>query len=262
MLMRNLVLAQAVAAVAALCPSAPLHAKLRAPRIHSAAGEDEDDLAALDAAAKAAQSSADARTADAAAAPPLDDDPFWAAVADARIVEGGGASYNRGRVVDAARADADAARARGVVDLTRAGELRWAQDADRVALFLPVSEETKARSIDVDVTPRALSVSVDGAQILERAPLRHGVDGEGSSWTLEDVAARCLVLELPKLDDAIVWASLLDGRSREEIEDERAMQFGRERDEEVMWSITHSSAASRGRGAFFALLAGLPQFPR
>ena len=149
----------------------------------------------------------------------------------ARIVEGGGASYNRGRVVDAARADAEAARARGVVDLTRAGELRWAQDADRVALFLPVSEDTKARSIDVDVTPRALSLAVDGAQILERAPLRHGVDGEGSSWTLEDVASRCLVLELPKLDDAIVWASLLDGRSREEIEDELAMQFGREMEE-------------------------------
>ena len=80
----------------------------------------------LDAAARAAQSSADAQNADAAAAPPLDDDPFWAAVADARIVEGGGASYNRGRVVDAARADAEAARARGVVDLARAGELRWA----------------------------------------------------------------------------------------------------------------------------------------
>ena len=192
MLMRNLVLAHAVAAVAALCPSAPLHAKCRAPRIiHAAAASgDDDDLEALDAAAKAAQSSADARTADAAAA-----------------------------------------RARGVVDLTRAGELRWAQDADRVALFLPVSEDTKARSINVDVTPRALSVSVDGAQILERAPLRHGVDGEGSSWTLEDVAARCLVVELPKLDDAIVWASLLDGRSREEIEDELAMQFGREMEE-------------------------------
>ena len=201
MLRRNLVLAHAVAAVAALCPSRPLHAKFRgAPRIHAAAGED-------------------------------DDDPFWAAVADARIVENGGASYNRGRVVDASRADAEAARARGVADLTRAGELRWAQDADRVALFLPVSEDTKARSIDVDVTPRALSVSVDGAQILERAPLRHGVDGEGSSWTLEDVASRCLVVELPKLDDAIVWASLLDGRSREEIEDELAMQFGREMEE-------------------------------
>ena len=233
MLRRNLVLAHAVAAVAALCPSAPLHAKFRgAPRIiPAAAGEDDDDLAALDAAAKAAQSSADAQYADAAAAPPLDDEPFWHAVADARIVENGGASYNRGRVVDASRADAEAARARGVVDLTRAGELRWAQDADRVALFLPVSEDTKARSIDVEVTPRALSVSVDGAQILERAPLRHGVDGEGSSWTLEDVASRCLVLELPKLDDAIVWASLLDGRSREEIEDELAMQFGREIEE-------------------------------
>ena len=158
MLMHNLVLAHAVAAAAALCPSTPLHAKFRAPRMinAAAAGEDDDDLAALDAAAKAAQSSADARTADAAAAPPLDnDDPFWAAVADARIVENGGASYNRGRVVDAARADAEAARARGVVDLTRAGELRWAQDADRVALFLPVSEDTKARSIEVDVTPRA-----------------------------------------------------------------------------------------------------------
>ena len=230
--MRNLVLAHAVAAAAALCPSAPLHAKFRAPRIIHAAGGDDDDLAALDAAAKAAQSSADAQNADAAAAPPLDnDDPFWRAVADARIVENGGASYNRGRVVDASRADADAARARGVVDLTRAGELRWAQDADRVALFLPVSEDTKARSIDVDVTPRALSLAVDGAQILERAPLRHGVDGEGSSWTLEDVASRCLVVELPKLDDAIVWASLLDGRSREEIEDELAMQFGRDLEE-------------------------------
>ncbi len=234
MLTRNLVLAHAVAAAAALCPSRPLHAKFRAPRIihAAAAGGDEDDLAALDAAAKAAQSSADARTADAAAAPPLDnDDPFWDAVADARIVEGGGASYNRGRVVDAARADADAARARGVADLARAGELRWAQDADRVALFLPVAEDTKARSITVDVTPRALSLSVDGSPVLDRAPLRHGVDGEGSSWTLEDVASRCLVLELPKLDDAIVWASLLDGRSREEIEDELAMQFGREMEE-------------------------------
>jgi len=232
MLMRNLVLAHAVAAAAALCPSTPWHAKVRAPRIiHAAAGGD-DDLEALDEAARAAQSSADARTADAGAAPPLDnDDPFWAAVADARIVEGGGASYNRGRVVDASRADADAARARGVVDLARAGELRWAQDADRVALFLPVSEDTKARSINVDVTPRALSLAVDGAPVLERAPLRHGVDGEGSSWTLEDVASRCLVVELPKLDDAIVWASLLDGRSREEIEDELAMQFGREMEE-------------------------------
>jgi len=231
--MRGLVLAHAVAAVAALCPSAPVHAKFRgAPRIiHAAAGGD-DDLEALDEAARAAQSSADARTADAAAAPPLDDDdPFWAAVADARIVEGGGASYNRGRVVDASRADAEAARARGVADLARAGELRWAQDADRVALFLPVAEDTKARSINVDVTPRALSLAVDGAPILERAPLRHGVDGEGSSWTLEDVAARCLVIELPKLDDAIVWASLLDGRSRDEIEDELAMQFGREVEE-------------------------------
>ena len=122
-------------------------------------------------------------------------------------------------------------RARGVVDLARAGELRWAQDADRVALFLPVAEDTKARSIDVDVTPRALSLAVDGVPILERAPLRHGVDGEGSSWTLEDVSSRCLVVELPKLDDAIVWASLLDGRSREEIEDELAMQFGREMEE-------------------------------
>ena len=159
MRMRNLVLAHAVAAAAALCPSAPWHAKFRAPRIIHAAGGDDDDLAALDAAAKAAQSSADAQNADAAAAPPLDDDPFWAAVADARIVENGGASYNRGRVVDAARADADAARARGVVGLTRAGELRWAQDADRVALFLPVAEDTKARSINVDVTPRALSLA-------------------------------------------------------------------------------------------------------
>ncbi len=234
--MRGLVLAHVVAAAAALSPHLCTHSTSHAARHRAlrlaAAGEDEDDLAALDAAAKAAQSSADARTADAAAAPPLDDDdPFWAAVADARIVENGGASYNRGRVVDAARADAEAARARGVVDLTRAGELRWAQDADRVALFLPVSEDTKARSIDIDVTPRALSIAVDGAQILERAPLRHGVDGEGSSWTLEDVAARCLVLELPKLDDAIVWASLLDGRSREEIEDELAMQFGREMEE-------------------------------
>ena len=233
MLTRNLVLAHAVAAVAALCPSRPVHAKFRAPRIvhASAAGEDDDDLAALDAAARAAQSNADATAEDAVAPLPGDDDPFWAAVADARIVENGGASYNRGRVVDAARANADAARARGVVDLTRAGELRWAQDADRVALFLPVSEDTKARSINVDVTPRALSLAVDGAQVLERAPLRHGVDGEGSSWTLEDVASRCLVLELPKLDDAIVWASLLDGRSREEIEDELAMQFGREMEE-------------------------------
>ena len=116
--------------------------------------------------------------------------------------------------------------------MARAGELRWAQDADRVALFLPVAEDTTARAIDVDVTPRALSLAVDGAPVLERAPLRHGVDGEGSSWTLEDVASRCLVVELPKLDDAIVWASLLDGRSREEIEDELAMQFGREMDDE------------------------------
>ena len=233
MLVRNLVLAHAVAAVAALCPLTPLRAKLRAPRIiHAAAGADDDDLAALDAAAKAAQSSADAQNADAAAAPPLDDDPFWAAVADARIVENGGASYNRGRVVDASRADAEAARTRGVVDLARAGELRWAQDADRVALFLPVAEDTKARSVNVDVTPRALSLAVDGAPVLDRAPLRHGVDGEGSSWTLEEVSGRCLVLELPKLDDAIVWASLLDGRSREEIEDELAMQFGRDMEEE------------------------------
>ena len=236
MRMRNLVLLAHAVAVAALSPhhlctpSASRAARHRALRRNAAA--DEDDLAALDAAARAAQSSADARTADAAAAPPLyDDDPFWTAVTDARIIENGGASYNRGRVVDASRADAEAARARGVVDLTRAGELRWAQDADRVALFLPVAEDTKARSINVDVTPRALSLAVDGAPVLERAPLRHGVDGEGSSWTLEDVASRCLVLELPKLDDAIVWASLLDGRSREEIEDELAMQFGREMDE-------------------------------
>ena len=69
------------------------------------------------------------------------------------------------------------------------------------------------------------------SRFLQRAPRRHGVDGEGSSWTLEDVASRCLVVELPKLDDAIVWASLLDGRSREEIEDELAMQFGREMEE-------------------------------
>ena len=69
--MRGLVLAHAVAAAAALCPSAPLHAKYRAPRIiHTAAGADDNDLAALDAAARAAQSSADAQNADAAAAPP------------------------------------------------------------------------------------------------------------------------------------------------------------------------------------------------
>ena len=141
--MRSLILLHAVAA-AALSPSlhhlcthstshaarAPCHRACGFTRLNAAAaGEDDDDLAALDEAARAAQSSADARTADAAAAPPLDDDPFWAAVADARIVENGGASYNRGRVVDAARADAAAARERGVVDLPRAGELRWAQDA-------------------------------------------------------------------------------------------------------------------------------------
>ena len=232
---RGLVLALAVAAAVALSPHLCTHSTSHAARHRAlrlaAAGDDDDDLAALDAAAKAAQSSADATAEDATGAPPLDDDPFWAAVADARIVENGGASYNRGRVVDAARADAEAARARGVADLAQAGELRWAQDADRVALFLPVAEATKARSINVDVTPRALSLAVDGAPILERAPLRHGVDGEGSSWTLEDVASRCLVLELPKLDDAIVWASLLDGRSREEIEDELAMQFGRDVEE-------------------------------
>ena len=45
MLMRNLVLAHAVAAVAALCPSTPLHAKFRAPRIIHAAAGDDDDLA-------------------------------------------------------------------------------------------------------------------------------------------------------------------------------------------------------------------------
>ena len=42
MLTRNLVLAHAVAAVAALCPSTPWHAKFRAPRINAAAGADDD----------------------------------------------------------------------------------------------------------------------------------------------------------------------------------------------------------------------------
>ena len=55
---------------------------------------------------------------------------------------------------------------------------------------------------------RALSLSV-GRPRSWSGRRCHGVDGEGSSWTLEDVASRCLVLELPKLDDAIVWASLL-----------------------------------------------------
>ena len=44
--MRGLVLAHVVAAAAALCPSTPWHAKVRAPRIHAAAaGDDDDDLA-------------------------------------------------------------------------------------------------------------------------------------------------------------------------------------------------------------------------
>ena len=216
--MRNLVLAHAVAAVAALCPSDTTACQVSPSAAHHppAAG---DRRRRPGRARRSGEGGAVERRRPnrgrGRRRAAVRRRPILGAVADARIVEGGGASYNRGRVVDASRADAEAARRAGVVDLTRAGELRWAQDADRVALFLPVSEDTKARSINVDVTPRALSLAVDGAQILERAPLRHGVDGEGSSWTLEDVASRCLVVELPKLDDAIVWASLLDGRSRE-----------------------------------------------
>lgn len=234
MKMRSLILAHAAAALV-LSPhkctqSATRHR--RAPNA-AAAADDEEDLAALDDAARAAQSSADAAAADDAAAPLPDDNPFWRAVAEANIIDGGGASYQRGRVVDAARADADAARARGVVDLARAGELQWAQNLDRVAVFLPVAEDARARAVIVDVSMRALSISMDGTAILDRAPLRHGVDADAYSWTLEDVATNCLVVELPKLDDAIVWASLLDGRSREEMEDELSMQFGREMEEEA-----------------------------
>jgi len=236
MKMRSLILAHAATAVAALTQSA-MHAAPRGRcftrqlRLNAAAGDDED-LAALDDAARAAQSSADAAAADDAAAPLPDDNPFWRAVAEANIIDGGGASFQRGRVVDAARADADAARERGVVDLVRAGELQWAQNLDRVAVFLPVAEDARARAVSVDVSMRALSITVDGAAVLDRAPLRHGVDADAYSWTLEDVATNFLVIELPKLDDAIVWASLLDGRSREEMEDELSMQFGREMDED------------------------------
>ena len=98
--------------------------------------------------------------------------------------------------------------------------------------------------------------------MLVDAPLRHEVDADGSGWrgpgarapvprargrprarrassrdrfleVIEGLDRRHVVVELPKLNDALVWASLLDGRTDrqviESLEDSIAATEGLER---------------------------------
>ena len=79
--------------------------------------------------------------------------------------------------------------------------------------------------------------------MLVDAPLRHEVDADGSGWrgpgaprsrrgrpralrasalprfleVIEGLDRRHVVVELPKLNDALVWASLLDGRTDRQV---------------------------------------------
>ena len=64
----------------------------------------------------------------------------------------GGADFPRGPALDPARADAAAALRRGVLDLPRAGEIRWAQSEDLVCCFAAVDDGVRAA--DVSATGR------------------------------------------------------------------------------------------------------------
>lgn len=213
------------ALIAPFCAPAPRRGP---PQPLRAVVDDDDDLPALDAAASAAGARANAEGfvdgAGVGAAPPpasLDDvldADLWRTIEAAKIVADGGSAYPRGRVVNAARADAAAARKRGVLDLDRAGQLLWAQDEDRVVVFLPpLADGLKPRDVAIDFSTRSLTVSVGEHDVLARAPLRHDVDADACAWTVEEVG---VVVELPKLRDDLVWASLLDGRSDETLAEE------------------------------------------
>ncbi|KAH8046331.1 hypothetical protein JL720_16408 [Aureococcus anophagefferens] len=84
-----------------------------------------------------------------------------------------------------------------------------------------------------------------GRYVLVDAPLRHEVDADGSGWrgpgarapvrararrasprarfleVIEGLDRRHVVVELPKLNDALVWASLLDGRTDRQVIERR-----------------------------------------
>ena len=190
--------------------------------------EDEaGELARLDAAAQAARARADEMVVDEdsaeaarAARESKEEAYFWQCVTDGRYVRGGGADYGRGVALDARRADAAAASERGVMDLAMAGEIRWAQAEDVVCCFFAVDDGVRAKDVSVRFGTRSLSLTVGPKAVLVNAPLRHEVDVDACGWTLEVIEGlerRHVILEMPKLNDALLWQSLLDGRTDQQV---------------------------------------------
>lgn len=199
----------------------------RCSKVWEGASEDEEDLLKLEAAAEAAKRAAEA--AEFPRAQPSAEDVeskdeayFWQLVEEAKLVNGGGAAYTRGRIVDARRADADAAKRRGVMNLESAGDIKWAQTEDAVFGFCPIDDGVRARDVTVSFGIKSLSISIGPKPILSTAPLRHEVDVDACGWTLEVIEGltrRHCIVELPKLNDALLWASFLDGRTDQQVID-------------------------------------------
>ena len=143
-----------LALVATLCGAlvAPRSALRRRSTRRAVDDDDAAELARLDAAAEQARARAEAQPVDEADGARLRREStaeayFWDCVAGGRYVRGGGADFPRGPALDPSRADAAAALRRGVLDLPRAGEIRWAQSEDLVCCFAAVDDGVRAADV-------------------------------------------------------------------------------------------------------------------
>ena len=166
-----------LALVATLCGAlvAPRSAVRRRSGRRAVDDDDAAELARLDAAAEQARARAEAQPVDEADGARLRREStaeayFWDCVAGGRYVRGGGADFPRGPALDPSRADAAAALRRGVLDLPRAGEIRWAQSEDLVCCFAAVDDGVRAA--DVSATGRETRATFPTSQAPPSAAFR------------------------------------------------------------------------------------------
>ena len=92
----------------------------------------------------------------------------------------------------------------------------WRQDTTSVQLIVALDEDTSfKRDVEVDVSRRSITLRVLGADILVGG-LAHEVDAAAAEWVVDDEldlddGERFLVVDLPKRESYVDWASPLAG---------------------------------------------------
>ncbi|XP_065885500.1 nudC domain-containing protein 2-like [Dysidea avara] len=87
----------------------------------------------------------------------------------------------------------------------------WAQTIDDVMIEVNVPKGTKSREIKCNITPKSLTVSVQGKEII-KGDLYTTVLADECVWTIEDGSLLRIVLVKSNRDAANCWKSLLLGK--------------------------------------------------